>query len=421
MNRIFYGWWVLAGVFIAYAASNGIILNTLPLIYPNLIEEFGWSNEEVTRPATIFLLVTAVLSPLGGSLLDRYPPKRLMIVGLVLITMALALLPMISSSTELTMVYLIFSVGLALGGLIASMLVITRWFVRHRGVAVGLLLMASSFGGALFPMIVKDTLITSGWREAMLIIAVIGGVMMIAPLIIIVRNHPNDMGLNPDGDTDAPTEPSSAGVTAPTGANVTLQEAFKMPTFYLLAFATGTLWFCILGVLQHQGIYLGRELKVDPAVIPDVFIVFFWSAIVGKVIFGWFSDHYDKIVIMLAAVFNLGLGLLVLRLSNADSLTSIYLYAIIFGCGYSGAFTMIQLAIAEYFSGASYGKILGVFTMVDTIAGSAGVLTLGLMSDSMGSYAPAFNMMMVLCTIAFLCVVWLKRINDQNKLATQAT
>ncbi len=413
IRHLFFGWWVLAGVFIVYAASNGIILNTLPLIYPDLVKEFGWTNEQVTRPATLFLLITAILSPFGGTLLDRWPPKKLMLIGIGMILIALACLPIISTLNQLTAIYLTFSIGLALGGLIASMVIVTRWFVRYRGLAVGLLLMASSFGGAIFPWLVGDTLVESGWRQAMLLLAGIGGVMMLVPLIFLVRNQPSDMGLNPDGDdvkTNAEPVPSES-TAATTHIGPTLQDAFRSPAFYLLAFATGTLWFCILGVLQHQGLYLGLDLKVDPAVIPDVFIAFFWAAVVGKVLFGWLSDHFDKLLIMLAAVGNLILGLIVLRLVDADSLFSVYLYAIIYGVGYSGAFTMIQLAIAEFFSGSSYGKILGTFTLVDTLSGSLGVFVLGTMRDSMGDYIAAFNLMIALCVVAFLCVIVLMRMN----------
>ena len=82
-GRIFYGWWVLVGLFLIYAASNGILLNTMPRIFPNLATEFGWTNEQVTRPANMFFALVAFLNPVAGWLLDRYSIRRLMLIGTV--------------------------------------------------------------------------------------------------------------------------------------------------------------------------------------------------------------------------------------------------------------------------------------------------------------------------------------------------
>ena len=91
-GRIFYGWWLLVGLFLIYAASNGILLNTMPRIFPNLATEFGWTNEQVTRPANMFFALVAFLNPVAGWLLDRYSIRRLMLIGTFGITLVLALL-----------------------------------------------------------------------------------------------------------------------------------------------------------------------------------------------------------------------------------------------------------------------------------------------------------------------------------------
>ena len=85
MNRIFFGWWVLVGLFLIYTASNGIVIFTLPLISPALIEEFGWNQAQVTRPALIFYFATGFMSLISGALLDRLPAKIIMLLGMVLI------------------------------------------------------------------------------------------------------------------------------------------------------------------------------------------------------------------------------------------------------------------------------------------------------------------------------------------------
>ena len=409
MSRLFYGWWVLLGLFLVYGSSNGVLMFTLPLFYPDLINEFGWNEAEVTRPAAIFFFAAAILHPLGGALLDRYSPRMLMLLAYGIIVIALGFFPFITSLGAMMIIYGVFGLGFGLAGLVANMLVLTRWFVRYRGVAVGLLLMGASFGGAVFPLIVRQSLIDSGWREAAGLLAILGSVLMMLPLIFMVRNRPQDFGLNPDGAVQSGETPPSTGSVAKLLSGPSLMGALKSPAFYLLAIATATLWFCIVGVFQHQAIYLGQDLGVGKADIPIVFSVFFWASITGKAGFGYLSDRLNKVHVMLGSIMNLAIGLFVLRTLDVESTIMIFAYAVTFGMGAGGAFAMIQLVIAEYFAGQAYGKILGIFTFVDTIAGSLGALVLGSMRVATDSYAPALNLMIAMCATAAICVIVLNR------------
>jgi MFS family permease len=153
------------------------------------------------------------------------------------------------------------------------------------------------------------------------------------------------------------------------------------------------MWFCISGVIQHQSIYLGSDLSLPGARLAQVFSLFFASSVVGKVLFGWLSDRYSKVNIMLLATVNLTVGLVVFRMVDGDSFFSILLYAVVYGVGFSGAFTMIQLMIAELFAGPTYGKILGVFVFIDTLAGAIGIGALGRIRVATESYIPAINLL----------------------------
>lgn len=413
MSRIYFGWWVLLGLFLVYASSNGIIIFTLPLFYPELINEFGWNEAEVTRPAAVFFVAAAVLHPFGGALLDRYSPRLLMLIGYGAIAVALACYPFISTLSHLMAIYIVFGLGFGLAGLVANMLVLTSWFVRYRGVAVGLMLMGASFGGATFPLIVRQTLVDSGWRDAVMVLAVIGGAMMILPLIFVVRNRPQDLGLNPDGAADIP-EPSKVA-PSPFASGPSLIVALKSPIFYLLAFATATLWFCIVGLVQHQAIYLGRDLGVDGSIIPLVFSAFFWAGIVGKAGFGYLSDYLNKSHVMLASIINLAIGLMVLRAMDSEGTAMVFAYAVICGIGAGGAFATIQLTIAEYFAGPAYGKTLGIFTFVDTMAGALGTQVNGMMRVAFNSYHPGLNLMVLACAIAAVCVLFINRLDKRAR------
>ena len=404
--KIYYGWWVLLGLFLIYTANNGILIYTLPLFYPELIDEFGWNAEQVTRPAALFLVVAALAVPFAGVLFDRYSTRFIMLLGILALVGGLWFYPSITSLGQLTAIYVVFALGLAGCGLVPNMLILTRWFSRYRGLAAGLLLMGSTIGGAVFPLLTRETLVTQGWRQAVFMIAVLGSVMMISAVLLLVRNRPEEMGLAADG-AELSAGADRAGTTGSAGP--TLKQAVKMPVFYVLAFVTAALWFATFGMLQHQSIFIGKDLGVDSARLPLIFSMFFWFAIMGKLLFSWLSDRVDKLRVMLAAVLSLIIGLLLLRTVSADNIAGLYAYAVVFGVGFGASFSMIQLVLAEYFSGASYGKILALLTTVDSLAGSAGVSYMGQVRVAQGSYLPAFGLLIVLCAVSAILIVLLMR------------
>jgi MFS family permease len=402
-SRIFFGWWVLAALFIIYSITNGVILNTLPLFYPELIREYGWTQDQVTRPAQLLFLLVAIFSPFAGLWMDKLHIKRMMYLGTALILLGFILFSRISSISMLMVTYFVFAMGITLAGIIPSMKIVTNWFVQSRGMAVGILLVGSSIGGAIFNQIAGSLIISQGWRMALISLGVMSAIAIILPMLIAVRVHPSSMQLLPDGI--ARQEMTSTHISDSNGFKY--GELLKSKVFYLLVFVTGAMWFCIVGVIQHQALFF-KDLETTTA-SKNVLSLFFLCSVLGKIIFGKLSDHYPKRSIMFLAVVNLALGALVLTVikSNPDML--LWVYAVVFGVGFSGTFTMIQLLIAEYYHGRSYGKILGVFTMVDTMAGVLGIMTLGILRTKSGSYDQAFMILLIISILAAVCVLLLPR------------
>ena len=231
---------------------------------------------------------------------------------------------------------------------------------------------------------------------------------------------PSDKGQTPDGLPV--TEESEAGPEAKSQLGVaggaSLAQALRLPLFWLLLIATGILWFCITGVIQHQAIYLGRDQGLDSRTLATVFSLFFWCSIFGKFIFGWLSDRFAKVNIMLLAVLNLIIGLIILRFVEGADIRTVYVYAVVYGIGFSGSFTMIQLMIAELFAGPTYGRILGVYVAVDTIAAAAGIAALGEIRVLLDSYTPAIDLMLGMAVVSLLCVLGVKQLSSKHRLAT---
>ena len=209
-NRLFFGWWVLFGIFIAYTALVGIQIYTLPLFYPALIKEFGWSTENVTRAATIFFLTGAIITPFVSSLFDRFSARIFMIAGGMATVLGLFFYRSLHTLTQMTLIYMIFSLSQVCCGQVPTMLIVTRWFKRYRGIAVGITLMGPDLGGAIFPLVVRPFLATGGWRDAPARSYGDCRDNDNSPLVFLIRSRPEDKGLQPDGDPAKAEAPEQA-------------------------------------------------------------------------------------------------------------------------------------------------------------------------------------------------------------------
>ena len=406
IKRWYFGWTVLLGMFSNYMAIVGIMIYTLPLFYPAIISEYGFSTEQVTRPAFVAYMAGAFITPFISPFYDRYSIRKFMLAGTVFMVAGLLALSEFQTYAQMMIIFLVFALGQVCSGQVPTMVVVTRWFNRRRGIAVGIVLTSSSVGGAAFPLVVRQVLTGTDWRGAIFALMAICAVMMVLPLIFLIRSRPEDIGLK-QAEADPPE--TDTRITRAQMDGTTMMEALRQPEFYLVAFATAGLWFCLNGLVMHQTIFIGTELGISIDTLTLITSVFFSFAIVGKLVLGWLSDRFNKILIMFGSVLNLIIGLFILRLADAGNVTVLYTYAVIYGIGYGGMFTMMQLVIAELYASKSYGRILGILTMVDIGIGGLGIPAFGLMQGAFGSYMPILEIMMGLNVVIAVTVLVLYR------------
>ncbi len=384
MTRKGQKWIVLLCLTLIYFASNGYGYLSIPFFYPELTKFFKVANGVVPQAAGIMTLIIAFLSPLVGLILDKYNPKYILIVGVVLLTALQFYFTKIQNLEQLRIFYAGYAIALSLGGFITSTFIINNWFDKYRGIALGIFLNASSLGAAILNPYIGNQLKNHTWQEVSTNIFWITAVLMIIPVLFVRTNYAKDSNSKQKNE------------------GITLKDAIKTSSFWLLLFVTAGLWFCINGMLFHKDTFL-TDLKLDSQARGQFGLTFFVSGIGGKLVFGFLSDEFDKRNIMLLSIANLLVGSILLRYS-IDNPTILPIIAIVFGIGYSGAFTMIQLMIAHYFMGKAYGAILGIFLMADTLAGTAGIILLGASRKTYGSYEASFLLMISICILAFLAM-----------------
>ena len=389
-------WIVLSGLFLVYMASNGVTLHTLPLLYPELMDSFGWQASEVTLPATVFFVIGAVTSPPAGWLLDRYSSRAIIGLGSTLLALGLMAYSATNSLWQLVAVYALLGLALSLCGLVSNMVMLTGWFDSGRGRATGILLMASSLGGALFPLAVGSGIEQLGWRQTVLLTGVGVGSIMLGSVWLLLR----------DGRRVMPATPP-AGHSS--NAKERVIPILLTRRFAAIVFATGSLWFIIIALTQHQSIHLARDVGLARSSLPSVFSLFFGCSVVGKFCFGLLSDRFDLHRVMASAILMLAIALVALSQMAVGANALLYCYAVLAGLGFSGAFTCIQILIAAHYSGPLYGRILATIVLIDTLCGALGTQTIARVREWQGDYTDAFIGMAILATVSAMMVLGLTR------------
>lgn len=202
--------------------------------------------------------------------------------------------------------------------------------------------------------------------------------------------------------------------------SITLLSALLERRFYAIVFTTGSLWFIIIALTQHQSIFLAQDVGLDRSLLPSVFSLFFGSSVIGKLAFGLLSDRFDLHRVMACAVMLLAVSLLLLSQMTATDTALLYCYAMLAGVGFSGAFTCIQILIAAHYSGPHYGRILAVVVLIDTLFGALGTQTIALIREWQGHYVSALIGMSLLAVVSTLVVLRLHTPVNVQAEANQA-
>jgi MFS family permease len=395
-QKFFYGWIIIIALFVMYTASNGIALNTFNLYTKEFTTAFGVDMDKALRLASVLYLALALPLPFIGRLLEKVSAKKLVLFGAIGTVASLFLFAFARSYNMVMLFVIVYPLFLAVTGLLTSMYIINNWFVKYRGIATGILLMGSSIGPAIFAPLIGKWIKIHGWQTAALYEAIICSVLIIIPAILIV-DHPAKKGTYADG-----IEGQMGGqpIINAAASKAHFKSAIGNYRFYLVLIVTAVLWFCIGGFIQNQRSYQA-DLKLDVEKSGLIQGLFFLCGLLGKLFFGWISDRIDVKKVMLLSVINMlaGAALLYASLSNQSFTIPA---AIVFGLGYSGVFTMIQLYVLNLYGGPAYGKILGLLSFLDTLALSAGVIVLSSLRKTNGNYQQAFILMMVLCVVSLL-------------------
>jgi MFS family permease len=405
-NTHIYRWVVLFCAFLTLCVSNGMTLAG-PTVFDeeilNALAEI--TGDEIPLGAfkltgLIMFLTAGGLGFFAGALADRIGIKPLMLTGLAMLAAGNFFYGRVQSLTDLYWIYAGFGLLLTLCGLMLNVMLVSRWFVRGRGLAIGLLLAGSSVGNGFFPPLNAWLLgYIGGWREVFDWIALIP-LALIPVLFLLVRERPT----GGDGeDRSATSEEAKAQ-----RSGYTLMEALTSLNFWILAVIAMCTFYAILAMSLHAFLYLRTE-GYAPQIAATGATILFVGGMIGKIISGYFAETFGrKRVLFIGLILMLtgsGTPVTAITLGSAEAL---WLGLVLFGFGWGGIYTLLQLLAADLFGLLALGKILGVINIVDTVGGALGPWLTGVLFELQKSYVIPFAVITGLLVIAMIAATFLR-------------
>ena len=406
----FYGWVVVGVCFV----TMGIGVNArtaFSLLFPPILDEFGWERGVTAGAFSFGFLISAALSPTLGRLMDRRGPRVVMELGVVLIGVGLLLATLVSRPW-----HLYATLGLLVGGgsvclgYTGQSLFLPNWFVRRRGFAMSLAFSGVGVGSIILLPWLQVVIGRAGWRAACWTMAVLVLVLLV-PLNLLLRKRPEDLGLEPDGDSSAATAaagPRASNVVDEAWAAVdwTLARAVRTTRFWWLAVGYFCGLFSWYAVQVHQTRYL-VETGFTPIYAAWALGFVSLAGIPGQIALGHASDRIGREWVWTAgAVGFMVCYLSLIRLSGGPSAPLLYLMVLSQGVLGYGLTSVIGAIPAEIFQGRHYGSIFGSLMLASIAGGAAGPWLTGAIHDHTGSYTLAF-WICIGCSTLSAAAIWI--------------
>jgi sugar phosphate permease len=385
----------VATAFFALFSVVGFAYYGLPFFYDFFVRELGWTRAEVTSGnAFAKLVVGPLFGFFAGVVVDRFGPRRLMLLGILLAGIAPIGLGATTTLLAFYTFYLMNALGYVTGGPLPNQVMLSRWFDAGRGRAMGIAYLGIGVGGALVPLLAHGLTEAFGWRPALQVL----GVLMIAiafPLAFFVR-EPEALG----GKSGAP-----AGTED--GEAESILDVLKQPAFYLLALGSMASIGAVGGTSQNLKLYFAMDRGMAQGRAAELMSLVLVGSLAGRLLMGWLADRWARKRVMLLVYLIVASAIPLLW--AAPSPATLRGAAIFFGIGLGGDYMIIPLMAADLFGLRRMGRVMGIVLTADGVAEAVVPMAVAALRDRAGSYGPGFVLLVALAVLGAAAVSFLPR------------
>ena len=396
------------------ALGGGINFYGFSAFFVPLSEEFGWSRSVLSGVFALSRLEGGLLGPVEGWLIDRFGPRKLMLIGIPLMGFGFILLSQVNSLFTLYVVYILaITFGGGLGTFAPAGAAVANWFVKKRGTALGVIMSGVAIGGGLLLPLIGWWITRFGWRHA----AVAAGIFIIAlgiPIASIMRHRPEQYGQLPDGeepsneidDSTSQEKLNTANSNSVAPLEFTAREAIKTSAFWFLGASLSVRSLTTTGITIHfvaMMVDRGFSLTLGSTLLGLVAMI----SVIGRVGLPSIGDKLDKRYLM--AITYVVMGISMVGMAYAQSTLWVFILLFIYSVTYGGIIVLPLALQAEYFGRYSFATVRGVMNTVQTSGMLAGPIFAGVVYDLTKSYDIAFIGFGIASFLAALLIIGAKR------------
>ncbi len=408
-RNLHYGWVVAATTFLTMLATAGAMGSAGVMIQP-LHQEFGWDIADISAAMALRLVLFGLLGPFAAAFMNHFGIRQVVATALSLILAGIVLSLFMTEVWQLLLLWgLVIGVGTGMTALVLGATVAARWFSKRRGLVVGLMTASNATGQLVFLPILAGLTETYGWRAALsLTVIVIAAAMVL--VLLLMRDHPADLGLAAYGDTQVikPPQQDHKLLTTLVSPLLTLKSVSSNPVFWVLF---GTFFVCGLstnGLIQTHWISICGDFGMAAVTAAGTLAVIGIFDFIGTICAGWLSDRFDNRVLLFWFYGLRGLSLIYLSLSGF-SVIELSVFAVFYGLDWVATVPPTVKLAAENFGREKAGLVFGWVFTGHQIGAATAAFGAGYFRSDFDTYMPALQIAGVMCILAALAVMLLKK------------
>ncbi len=415
-HRVFYGWWIVLAASVTMSMSSGLFNHGFGFYFEPLRAQFGWSRTVLSGAYSLTRIESGFLGPIEGYLIQRFGPRSVMVVGLIIFELGFVLFYRVNSLLTFYLAFLVLTLGSGLAGFNVMMTCINNWFRRMRARAISMSILGLSLGGVIFPPVLAYAIENFGWPATALgsgaFIVMVG-----IPLAWVIRYNPEPYGYLPDGDQPASEQPAvmspdEAPVSSPQQRgfqaeyDFTIGEALRTRAFWIMSLGHALAIMVVSTIGLHQVPFLETDLGFSKALAARVAMVLFGVTTCGQLIGGFLGDRFPKQYIASATL--LGHGGALFLLSTATSFARVILASVIQGLAWGTRAPITTAMRGDYFGRKSFPLIMGYSQAIMVVGMVLGTLFSGYLADQF-SYSVGFKVIAIFALPGAVLFLFLKK------------
>ena len=463
-----YPWSVAVMGMLALFLSNGMTATGVTIFDSALLDEFGWDRGPFKFTDTIKFVLTALMAPFVGILIDKVNPRWLLMTGCLLLSLGYlgyaaltvgaappvilliatlgafgvaavlvvalgSLLPRLGRGSaigiaaalaaaflwkfhgswsgdalrQLYAIHMLFALALSAAGSMTVIFLVSSWFVKHRGLAIGIALIGTSLGSAVFPLLNPPLIEAFGWRQAFTWNAAMPLVLLVL-VALAIKGTPAQAGYRAVGQSAALADLKQHGLT--------FREALRTRTFWAIAVSGFLAYYSIFSFVQHFVLHLNKGFGFTLAEAGKMMFVFSLVAMSSKFAIGWLADHIDRHKVFTACQGVMLVGMLGLASMQREW---VIVSAMVVGLGWGGLFTLYNMLAVNNFGLREIGRINGSISLMESVGVGLGSWVTGMLFDRFGSYQVPFTVLAVAIVVALLVGLLIRSEVDESAVAAR--